>query len=588
MKKNITINLFGSLYAIDEDAHELLENYLDNMKRYFSRREGGDEIANDIEYRVAEIFSEIKADDVKAISIEHIQNIIHRIGNPEEMDADTRSNETATNKDDYSTDPNENHTDATAGNVSEERTDRQSNTQQRKLYRDPDDKMLGGVVSGISKYFYATDPLPWRIITVLLAFLSFWIAGIVYLLLWALIPEAETDEDRLRMRGIEVNPQTLNENLLKRNTPRQDNNPAYTKKARSILATLLHILIFLLKVVALCFICFSILIVLGCFFFGVTTAWRGTFGVATGLFGQSIIYMLDNHTFVTSLWIAGISAFITLSIGLYALIRSLIKRSSSKPMNTGTRITLTIITLLSFITAISFVVIANMQGKQLIHAKDYARENMDGYYMRNWERTKLAESNWTVQTYENCNTNGRLYLEAPYLFSENDRMQYFDFQKGVKNKPMKVDLWRSQYYPEGNYRMEAIGYAKCYGAYIYAKDSKGMLTMVEIPENNTIGYGNMSEMSLETLRKTSFVADSLSQEKWDKFVMQRIKDWSYVCSPVFHHKGGAIKCGITNIRTVVGLPEDGASAWRFGLHKVAIVPIKTTTATNAKNIATTK
>ena len=53
MKKNITINLFGSLYAIDEDAVALLEQYLDNMKRYFSRRDGGDEIADDIEHRVA-------------------------------------------------------------------------------------------------------------------------------------------------------------------------------------------------------------------------------------------------------------------------------------------------------------------------------------------------------------------------------------------------------------------------------------------------------------------------------------------------------------------------------------------------------
>lgn len=583
MKKNITINLFGSLYAIDEDAHELLKNYLDNMKRYFSRREGGDEIADDIEHRVAEIFSEIKADGVKAISIEHVQNIIHRIGNPEEMDTDTCSNEN-----DDATHGDETDGDATTGNVCEERTDRQSNTQQRKLYRDPDDKMLGGVVSGISKYFHATDPLPWRIIAVLLAFLSFWIAGIVYLLLWALIPEAETDEDRLRMRGIEVTPQTLNENLLKRNTSHQDNNPAYTKKARGILATLLHVLIFLLKVMALCFICFLILIVLGSFFFGVTTVWRGSLGIATELFDQSIIYLLNNHIFVTSLWIAGISAFVTLSIGLYALIRSLIKRSSSKPMNTGTRITLTIIAILSFITAISFVFIASVQGRQQLHAKEYAEENRDGYYMRNWERRKLAESNWNVQTYENCNTNGRLYLEAPYLFVENDQMQYFDFQKGTKNKPMKVDLWRSQYYPEGNYRMEAIGYAKCYGAYIYAKDSKGMLAMVEIPENNSMGYGNMSEMSLETLRKTSFVTDSLSQEKWDNFVMQRIKDWSYVSSPTFHHKGGAIKCGITNIRTVVGLPEDGVSAWRFGLHKVAIVPVKTTATTNIKNIAPTK
>ena len=88
MKKNITINLFGTLYAIDEDACQLLEQYLDNMKSYFSRREGGDEIADDIEHRVAEIFSDLKAQGTEAISMENVQDIIRRIGNPEQMDSD--------------------------------------------------------------------------------------------------------------------------------------------------------------------------------------------------------------------------------------------------------------------------------------------------------------------------------------------------------------------------------------------------------------------------------------------------------------------------------------------------------------------
>ena len=57
MKKNITINLFGSLYAIDEDAYELLRNYLDNMRSYFSNKEDGNEIATDIESRVGELLS---------------------------------------------------------------------------------------------------------------------------------------------------------------------------------------------------------------------------------------------------------------------------------------------------------------------------------------------------------------------------------------------------------------------------------------------------------------------------------------------------------------------------------------------------
>ena len=86
MKKNITINLLGSLYAIDEDAYELLNQYLNNMKRYFARKEDGAEIADDIEHRIAELLADLKAQGVEAITIEHIEDIIKRIGNPEEMD----------------------------------------------------------------------------------------------------------------------------------------------------------------------------------------------------------------------------------------------------------------------------------------------------------------------------------------------------------------------------------------------------------------------------------------------------------------------------------------------------------------------
>ncbi len=88
MKKNITINLFGALYNIDEDAYDLLFRYQEDMKRYFAGREGGEEIADDIEHRVAELMAELKASGVEAITIEHIEAIIRRIGSPEQLDGD--------------------------------------------------------------------------------------------------------------------------------------------------------------------------------------------------------------------------------------------------------------------------------------------------------------------------------------------------------------------------------------------------------------------------------------------------------------------------------------------------------------------
>ena len=72
MKKNISVNIFGTLYPIDEDAYELLQKYNANMRSYYSRREGGEEIADDVEHRVAELLTELRSQGVMAITIEHI------------------------------------------------------------------------------------------------------------------------------------------------------------------------------------------------------------------------------------------------------------------------------------------------------------------------------------------------------------------------------------------------------------------------------------------------------------------------------------------------------------------------------------
>lgn len=87
MKKNININLFGTLYAIDEDACTLLENYLDNMRSYFAKRDGGDEIYDDIEHRVAEHLWSLKENGQAAIDINNVKQIISSIGNPDEMES---------------------------------------------------------------------------------------------------------------------------------------------------------------------------------------------------------------------------------------------------------------------------------------------------------------------------------------------------------------------------------------------------------------------------------------------------------------------------------------------------------------------
>ena len=76
MKKTFTINLSGTVYHIDEDAYNLLDNYLENLKHYFRKEEGADEIIDDIERRISELCSEKLSSDKNVINIADIENII--------------------------------------------------------------------------------------------------------------------------------------------------------------------------------------------------------------------------------------------------------------------------------------------------------------------------------------------------------------------------------------------------------------------------------------------------------------------------------------------------------------------------------
>ena len=85
MKKNITINLCGRLFQIDEDAYEMLQHYIESLRSSFGREEGGDEIVDDIEARIAELFDELRQQGIEAVTIDHVKDIITRIGEPEQL-----------------------------------------------------------------------------------------------------------------------------------------------------------------------------------------------------------------------------------------------------------------------------------------------------------------------------------------------------------------------------------------------------------------------------------------------------------------------------------------------------------------------
>lgn len=187
MKKTLTVNLGGTVFHIDEDAYRLLDEYLCNLKLHFRRQEGAEEIITDIETRISELFSEKIGLNTQVITIAHVEEVIERMGRPEEFENESDSPSSG----------------ETAGDNTKHSSHKDTGGFRRRLYRNPDDKMLGGVVGGLAAY------LGWDVTLLRLIFLVVLVCGVgtlipIYLVCWLIIPEARTAAEKLNMRGEEV------------------------------------------------------------------------------------------------------------------------------------------------------------------------------------------------------------------------------------------------------------------------------------------------------------------------------------------------------------------------------------------------
>lgn len=186
MKKTLTVNLGGTVYHIDEDAYILLDNYLNNLRYHFRKEEGADEIVRDMEARIAELFDEALRGGLQVITIKEVEEVIARMGKPEELNDGEEENASASG---------------------EKACGSESTGTSRRLFRNPDDRVLGGVVSGLAAYF-GWDVTWTRIVFILAGFL---IHGLIlaYLLAWIIIPLAQTATEKLQMRGEPINVENI-------------------------------------------------------------------------------------------------------------------------------------------------------------------------------------------------------------------------------------------------------------------------------------------------------------------------------------------------------------------------------------------
>jgi phage shock protein PspC (stress-responsive transcriptional regulator) len=192
MNKTYTINISGIIFHIDEFAYEKLKGYLNTIRSYFKDSEGQEEIMTDIESRIAEIFSGRINNAKQVILMEDVDQMIAIMGNPEVF-------------------KNEDGTESQA-NYSESAKNTYSNSGKRKrIFRDPDDKVLGGVCSGVGNYF-DIDPI-WLRLAFAASFFYFGSGFLFYIILWMVIPEARTTAEKLEMRGEKVNINNIEKNF---------------------------------------------------------------------------------------------------------------------------------------------------------------------------------------------------------------------------------------------------------------------------------------------------------------------------------------------------------------------------------------
>lgn len=185
MKKTYSIHISGYIFIIEEDAYDTLNSYLMTLGEICNRA-GEKETAADIEQRIAEIFEEKRTVEGRSvISLVDVEEVITRMGAPEEIVDDVELPPTPGGET-----PPPPH--APIGQV----------PVRKRLYRDLDNKVLGGVCSGIGWYLNI-DPVWVRIIAVLLAFLSGSTLVLIYIILWIAIPGARTPYERMQMMGMD-------------------------------------------------------------------------------------------------------------------------------------------------------------------------------------------------------------------------------------------------------------------------------------------------------------------------------------------------------------------------------------------------
>lgn len=539
MKKNIQINICGTIYYIDEDAYQLLENYLQSMKNYFRNQEGGEEIADDIEHRVAELLWEAKQNGMEAVNIETIKDIMNKVGNPAEIDGEASAAYSAA---DSSQAQSAEYAEYTETQDTDSLWDKiRNHMRDHRLYRDVDNKMIGGVIAGLAGYVGKGDVTLWRLATVVAAFCFASIDGrlvpdfihflipVAYILMLIVVPVAKSPEDRLRMKGKKINPENIKNQVVSdseeqeaASTPRQSSSNGGCLRA-------------LLWIVAL-----TVLIPLFMAFFGIMLSLIVLLPITFGL-STFTIDLFPNAEWITEiaslwgplLWIMLIALLIVVTLPINFIVDML----RGKNKSVGFTLSALFIWIIAVAVATGAAIYGGARTQAFMNKKHEAEATRNGvtlFSKGEWER--LGVLGWDVSSLKNARKalyEGRTgYAGLPH--------GCINIERDDKTQPITFSLDKSEYYDEGTYVMESLTGINGRGVIIKATDDKGNILATINPDNAGDELSSMSWQQASTLP----ILHNPDSTGWDHFAKETC-NWKYHVSPSFHHNGGTIKITIS-------------------------------------------
>ena len=483
MKKNITINMCGRLFQIDEDAYELLQQYIESLRQSFGHEEGGEEIVNDIEARIAELFDELCAQGLVAITIDHVKDIITRIGKPEELTGDDDEKQADNNEKTDQEKQDKDWEDAAreAGQNFFENV--RARTAGKSLYRNPFDKMVAGVLSGFAAYT-GTDATWWRIGYALLFVASNFIVFpvlklvhlngfffhfnvtfiLLYIILAIVLPVAKTPKEVLEMQGKDVTPQSLADVVVEKKAPKM------TSPTHNFFSVVLQILTGLF----LAFATIVGLVLLVCFVL-IAGSLIVVFTVGNGANHYNLPFEIDYlnlpEAYIGHPWVVGIfiaSVLLAFFIPIYAIIHMLVsKAGKAQSMGIWQRIIWTVVWVVSMFSVFPSLIYLQELRSEYRQNDEFLSHRSSEPDMSDIDEDFYEGTGFQLKGHRNIGYRDNPYTSAGEYYNGDESVRYLDVYAWTNEKRLHYRAERQEIVKPGYYRLECAARANGEGVLIY-------------------------------------------------------------------------------------------------------------------------